>query len=208
MTQVGTARLWEQAQRTWQTLPRRKFTREDYYRLAELGVLREDERVELIEGEILQMAPIGPEHVAATHSLYDRLRRVFGKGYVVRMQSPLSLGDSEPQPDLAVVAGSPSDFQHAHPTHAVLVIEVAQSSLPYDREVKSSLYARAGIPDYWVLDLENRRLEVYRDPVESLDAPFGYAYRTRLVLSPRDTIAPLARPERALRVRRLLETAP
>jgi Uma2 family endonuclease len=161
--------------------------------------------VELIEGEILQMAPIGPEHVTATHSLYDCLRRVFGKGYVVRMQSPLSLGDSEPQPDLAVVAGSPSDFQHAHPTHAVLVIEVAQSSLPYDREVKSSLYARAGIPDYWVLDIENRRLEVYRDPAESLDAPFGYAYRTRLVLSPRDTIAPLARPDRALRVRRLLE---
>jgi Uma2 family endonuclease len=88
--------------------------------------------VELIEGEILQMAPIDPEHVTATHSLYDCLRRVFGKGYVVRMQSPLSLGDSEPQPDLAVVAGSPSDFQHAHPTHAVLVIEVAQSSLPYD----------------------------------------------------------------------------
>jgi Uma2 family endonuclease len=152
------------------------------------------------------MVPIGPEHVAATHSLYDRLRRVFGKGYVVRMQAPLSLGDSEPQPDLAVVAGSPSDFLHAHPTHAVLVVEVAQSSLPYDREVKSSLYARAGIPDYWVLDLENRREEVYRDPAESSDAPFGYAYRTRFVLSPRDTVAPLARPDCALRVRRLLET--
>jgi Uma2 family endonuclease len=74
MTQVGTARLRKQAQRTWQTLPRRKFTREDYYRLAELGVLREDERVELIEGEILQMVPIGPEHVTATHSLYYQSR--------------------------------------------------------------------------------------------------------------------------------------
>jgi Uma2 family endonuclease len=180
MTQLGTARLRKRAQRAWQTLSRRLFTREEYYRLAEIGILREDERVELIEGEIVQMVPIGPEHVATTHSLYDRLCRVFGKGYVVRMQAPLSLGDSEPQPNLAVVAGSPSDFP-------------------------ACLYARAGIPDYWVLDIENRRLEVYRDPAESLDAPFGYAYRTRLVLSPRDTIAPLSRPECALRIRRLLE---
>ncbi len=204
MSRVSTTRVASRAARIWRAIPRRKFTREEYRRLAAAGILHEDERVELIEGEIVQMTPIGPEHVAATHSLYDYLRRIFGKGYTVRMQAPLTLGASEPQPDLAVVAGDPRDYAHAHPTHALLIIEVAQSSLPYDREVKSSLYARAGIPDYWVLDLDHRRLEVYRDPMESPDAPFGYAYRTRLVLGERESIAPLARPERRLRVQRLL----
>lgn len=184
-------------------LPRRKFTREEYHKLAETGVLREDERVELIEGEIIEMAPVGPEHVAETHGLYDRIRRLFSKGYCVRMQSPLALGESEPEPDLAVVSGKLSDYLHSHPTTAVLVIEIAQSSLQYDREVKSSLYAKAGIPEYWIIDLENRRLEVYRDPVAIPDAPFGYGYRTRLLLAPDDAVAPLARPDRAIRVARL-----
>ncbi len=184
-------------------LPRRKFTREEYHKLAEMGVLHEDERVELIEGEIIEMALVVPEHVAEMHGLYDCIRRLFGKGYCVRMQAPLALGESEPEPDLAVVSGKFSDYLHAHPTRAVLVIEFAQSSLQYDREVKSSLYAKAGIPEYWIIDLENRRLEVYCDPVALPDAPFGYGYQTRRILTPGDTIAPLARPDRAIRVARL-----
>lgn len=185
------------------SLPRRKFTREEYHKLAELGVLGEDEQVELIEGEIIQMAAAEPEHVAEAHGLYDRIRRLFGKGYCVRMQAPLALSDSEPEPDIAVVPGAQADYLHSHPTTAVLVIEIAQTSLQYDREVKSSLYAKASIPEYWIVDLENRRLEVYRDPAESPQAAFGYAYRVRFVLQPSDTIAPLAKPERTIRVARL-----
>lgn len=186
------------------SLPRRKFfTREEYHKLAELGVLGEDERVELIEGEIIQIAPVEPEHVAEAHGLYDRMRRLFGKGYCVRMQAPLALSDSEPEPDIAVVPGAQADYLHSHPTTAVLVIEIAQTSLQYDREVKSSLYAKAGIPECWIVDLENRCLKVYRDPVESPQAAFGYVYRVRLVLQPGDTVAPLAQPERLIRVARL-----
>ena len=185
------------------TLPRRKFTREEYYRMAEAGILREEERTELIEGEIVTIPPASPEHAAQTMALYERVRGLFGRGYHVRVQSPLAFGESEPMPDLAVVKGKPADYKHAHPTYAVLVIEVAQSSLPYDRTVKTSLYAKAGIPEYWIVDLEHRQLEVYREPIESPDSAFGYTYRVRMLLQPSDTIAPLERPNRTVRVGRL-----
>ena len=185
------------------TLPRRKFTREEYYRMAEAGILREEERTELIEGEIVTIPPASPEHAAQTMALYERVRGLFGRGYHVRVQSPLAFGESEPMPDLAVVKGKPADYKHAHPTHAVLVIEVAHSSLPYDRTVKTSLYAKAGIPEYWIVDIEHRQLEVYREPIESPDSAFGYTYRVRMLLQPSDTIAPLARPNRTVRVGRL-----
>ncbi|MEN3002433.1 MAG: Uma2 family endonuclease [Armatimonadota bacterium] len=187
----------------WILLPRRKFTCEEYHRLAEIGILREDERVELIEGDIIQMVPVSPEHVTATLGLYEVVRRLFGKGYLVRIQSPLALGASEPEPDIAVVRGRLADYKHAHPTTAVLVIEVAQTSLQYDREVKASVYAKANIPEYWIVNLQSRRLEVYREPIESPDAPFGYTYRLRLLLNPEDTVAPLEKPDRSIRVARL-----
>lgn len=186
------------------TLPRRKFTREEYYRMAEAGILREDERTELIEGEIVTIPPASPEHAAQTMALYERVRWLFSRGYHVRVQSPLAFGESEPMPDLAVVKGKPADYKHAHPTYAVLVIEVAHSSLPYDRTVKTSLYAKAGIPEYWIVDLEHRQLEVYREPIESPDSAFGYTYRVRMLLQPSDTIAPLERPNRTVRVGRLI----
>lgn len=154
-------------------LPRRKFTREEYHRLVESGILREDERVELIEGDIVQMAPVRPEHVAETLGLYEVMKRLFGKGYLVRLQSPLTLGESEPEPDIAIVRGKLTDFKHAHPTTALLVLEVAHTSLQYDREVKASLYAKANIPEYWIVDLESRHLEVYREPIQYPDSPFG-----------------------------------
>jgi len=171
--------------------------------MAEAGILREDERTELIEGEIVTIPPASPEHAAQTMALYERVRGLFGRGYHVRVQSPLAFGESEPMPDLAVVKGKPADYKHAHPTYAVLVIEVAQSSLPYDRTVKTSLYAKAGIPEYWIVDLEHRQLEVYREPIESPDSAFGYTYCVRLLLQPSDTIAPLERPNRSVRVGRL-----
>ena len=185
------------------TLPRRKFTREEYYRMAEAGILREDERTELIEGDIVPIPRASPEHAAQTMAFWERVRRLFGKGYHVRVQFPLTLSESEPVPDLAVVKGKPADYKHAHPTHPVLVIEVAHSSLPYDRTVKSSLYAKAGIPEYWIVDLEHRQLEVYREPMEAPDSAFGYTYRVRMLLQPSDTTAPLERPNRTVRVGRL-----
>ena len=171
--------------------------------MAEAGILREEERTELIEGEIVTIPPASPEHAAQTMALYERVRGLFGRGYHVRVQSPLAFGESEPMPDLAVVKGKPADYKHAHPTHAVLVIEVAHSSLPYDRTVKTSLYAKAGIPEYWIVDIEHRQLEVYREPVESPNSVFGYTYRLRMQLQPSDTIAPLERPNRSVRVGRL-----
>jgi len=186
------------------TLPRRKFTREEYHRLVQSGILREDERVELIEGDIVPMAPISPEHATQTLGLYERVRRLFGRGYHVRIQCPLALGESEPVPDIAVVKGELTDYKHAHPTHAVLVIEVAQSSLSYDHTVKTSLYAKGDISEYWIIDLEHRQLEVYREPIESPDSLFGYTYRLRLLLQPSDTIAPLEKPTRIVRVAHLL----
>ncbi|MCL6473426.1 MAG: Uma2 family endonuclease [Firmicutes bacterium] len=181
-------------------IPRRRFTREEYYRLAEIGFFQ-GERVELIEGEIVKMSPISPLHGEVVTLLAERLWQLFGEGYRVRVQLPLSLGDSEPEPDIAVVPGKVGDYVHAHPTTALLVVEVAQTSLEYDREVKAPLYARAGIPEYWIVNLDGHCIEVYRDP-----APMGegYGYRSRRIYMMGEPIAPLQKPESAVKVDELL----
>jgi Uncharacterized protein conserved in cyanobacteria, COG4636 len=158
-------------------VPRRfKFTRDAYYQMAALGLFW-DARVELIEGEVIEMSPLSPRHVASTDRLYRLLREVVPDGYWVRVQALLSLGESEPEPDVSVVQGSPDDYEEAHPTTAMLVIEVADTSLPYDRTIKQSLYAKAGIPEYWIVNLKEAQVEVYREPAAVSDTPFGYAYR-------------------------------
>lgn len=181
-------------------IPRRRFTREEYYRLADLGLFR-GERVELIEGEIVKMSPISPLHGEIVTLLAERLWKLFGEGYRVRVQLPLSLNDSEPEPDIAVVPGKAGDYLHAHPTTALLVVEVAQTSLEYDREVKATLYARAGIPEYWIINLDEQCVEVYRDP-----APMGegYGYRLRRIYMKGESLAPLQKPEGAIKVDELL----
>ena len=181
-------------------IPRRRFTREEYYRLAEIGFFQ-GERVELIEGEIVKMSPISPLHGEVLTLLAERLWQLFGEGYRVRVQLPLSLGDSEPEPDIAVVPGKAGDYVHAHPTTALLVVEVAQTSLEYDREVKAPLYARAGIPEYWIVNLDGQCIEVYRDP-----APIGegFGYRSRRIYMKGEQIAPLQKPEGSVNVDELL----
>jgi Uma2 family endonuclease len=181
------------------TIPRRRFTREEYYRMAEMGLFR-GERVELIEGDIIQMSPVSAEHVTCVHRLFQWLFQVFSDA-TVRIQSPLNLGDSEPEPDIAVVPGKAGDYLHAHPTTALLVVEVAQTSLEYDREVKAPLYARAGIPDYWIVNLDGQCIEVYRDP-----APIGegFGYRSRRIYLKGESLAPLQKPEGAVKVDELL----
>ena len=114
---------------------------------------------------------------------------------MVRTQGPIGLDDdSEPEPDVAVVAGGPEDYRSAHPSRPVLTVEVSESSLGSDRERKGSVYARAGLPDYWILNLEARVLEVYREPAPDLSAPFGWRYARCEVFDAAARVSPLAAP--------------
>jgi Uma2 family endonuclease len=143
----------------------RRWTAEEYHRVAETGVFGPDERLELIEGEIFRMPAMNGPHATASTLTESALREVFAAGYVVRVQKPLAVSDeSEPEPDVAVVRGSVRDYARLHPSTAVLVAEAANSSLRFDRTRKEPLYARAGIPEYWILNLIERVLEVCHDP--------------------------------------------
>lgn len=163
----------------------RRWTRQEYEHLAELGVLGPDERVELVEGEIVEVPPQESLHTTGVRLAEDALRAVYPPGFDIRGQFPLALGEwSEPEPDVAVVEGSPRDFAHAHPTSAVLVVEISDATLAFDRETKASVYAGAGIPEYWVLNLIHRQLEVHRDPGPVPEARYGFGYRTRTIVLP------------------------
>jgi Uma2 family endonuclease len=174
-----------------------RWTREEYERMAEAGFFHPEARVELIEGIVYDMAPQGSFHSTAFRLTEEALRLAF-PDLEVRGQLPLALGQgSEPEPDLAVVSGSPRDYSHAHPTTALLVVEVADQSLLHDQRMKLPVYALHGISECWILNLRNKTLEVYRDPS-------GETYRTRLILRSGDTISPLARPEVVIAVADLL----
>jgi Uma2 family endonuclease len=186
------------------TLVRRRWTREEYYRMAEAGVIAPGERVELIEGDVIVMSPQNFPHANGTQMSADVVREVFGPAYHVRVQLPMALaGGSMPEPDVAVIAGQAADLID-HPTTAALILEVADSSLATDRLDKASLYARARIPEYWILNLVNGRLEVYREPVDLPSAPLGHGYRSLVIVLPGDTVRPLARPEVEIPVDALL----
>lgn len=183
----------------------RRWTRAEYERLIDLGVVQTGNHVELIGGELMVAEPQGAEHYTAIRRSAKALEAAFGPGWEVRTQGPIGLDDeSEPEPDVAVVPGSPDDYRSAHPSHAVLTLEVAQSSLGIDRERKGSLYARAGLTDYWVLNLVDRVLEVYREPTAEAGAPYGWRYARREVIAQSGRVAPLARPSVAVAVADLL----
>ena len=164
--------------------PRRLFTVRDFYQMAEARILRDDDRVELLAGEVVEMTPIGSRHAASV----DRLHRMLHDGLVessviVRVQNPIRLDEhSEPQPDLAVMRFRSDFYRDAHPGPAdvLLTIEVADTSAELDREVKAPLYARAGIPEVWVVDLAARAVDVYRGA-----SPQGYGYHRRMGLADR-----------------------
>ncbi len=183
----------------------RRWTRAEYERLIELGVFRPGDPVELIGGELMVAEPQGAEHYTAIRRSARKLEAAFGPGWEVRTQGPIGLDDeSEPEPDVAVVPGSPDDYRNAHPSRAVLTLEVAQSSLAIDRERKGSLYARAGLTDYWVLNLVDRVLEVYREPIHDDGAPYGWRYAQCEVIAESGRVAPLARPSVTVAVADLL----
>jgi Uma2 family endonuclease len=144
---------------------RHRFDVEDYHRMLEAGVLSEDDRVELIRGEIIDMTPIGWRHMNAVNRLTQLLvPLVSGSGYLVSVQNPLRLGPhDEPEPDFALLKDEPRDDLPG-PEDAPLVIEVSDSSLAYDREVKLPLYAAAGVEEVWVVDLQSRKVEAHTEP--------------------------------------------
>ncbi len=151
-----------------ETWPRpHRLTVDEYYRMADVGLLSPDDRTELIEGEIVDMPPIGSRHAAAVALLAKRMIRALGDSADARAQSPVRfLPRSEPQPDVALVKYRSDGYRQAHPTagDTLLLIEVSDSTLRYDLEVKARLYATHGILEYWVVDLVNRRVVRHRAP--------------------------------------------
>jgi Uma2 family endonuclease len=149
---------------------RHRLTVADFHRIAEAGIFQEDDRVELIDGEIIDMAPIGSGHAGTVMALNRLLARALGDRAIVLVQSPVVLPEhSEPEPDLALLRPRQDFYRSGHPLPGdiLLIIEVADTRLAYDRDVKIPLYARHGIPEVWLVDLEDRRLHVYTSPSAS-----------------------------------------
>jgi Uma2 family endonuclease len=179
-----------------------KWTREQYFHAAGLGYFG-DRRVQLIFGEVVEMPKQNWPHVAGCRKTADQLRAVFATVGWVSEQSPFPFSDSAPEPDVWVVPGRFEDCTD-HPTSALLIVEVSDTTLNYDLTTKAELYATAGIADYWVLDVVNRELHIFRDPVP-LPAGLGAtAYRTHLALAPTDHLSPLAAPQASILVSDLL----
>ncbi len=170
------------------------------------GIWKPEERLELIEGEVIdKMSPQESPHATGTWLSADAVNRLFTEGYIVRTQLPLVFGPhSKPEPDIAVVTGTARDYARAHPTTAVLIIEVSDSTLRYDRTTKAALYARAGIADYWILNLNDRVLEVHRQSSEMADQPLGWGYRSITRHIETDAVSPLAAPQSFITVADLL----
>jgi len=145
----------------------RRFTVDDYHRMAEAGILAADDRVELLDGRIVQMTPIGPAHAGCVAALTQLLGPAIGPDALLWVQNPVRLGTrSEPQPDLAVLRARTDSYRSAHPEAAdiLLLIEVADRSAEFDREVKLPLYARAAVPEVWLVHLPSQQVETYREP--------------------------------------------
>lgn len=181
-------------------IQRKLFTTAEYHQMLQAGILSEDDRVELIEGEIWEMSPIGSRHIWCVAHLNRILQRGLGDDVFVFVQSPIRLNDfSEPEPDLAVIRPHAGSHPETIPTaeEALLVIEVADSSVEYDRKVKMDLYARNGVPEAWLFDLSQEALEIYRSP-----SPDGY--REILIRRPGDQLSPLAFPDLMIEVAAIL----
>jgi len=175
----------------------RRWTRAEYYRLAEEGWFT-GQRVQLIDGEILQMAPQGHSH-ARTVILATRALSAIFPSDRMRSQMPLNVpGESDPEPDLAITEES-IDVYVDHPGSAILVVEVADSSIHLDRR-KAGLYALAGVPDYWIINVNARRLEIFRKPLLDPQQEFGARYAEQFELDHGGAIAPLAAPNSKIEV--------
>ena len=178
----------------------RKFTVAEYYRMAEVGILGPDERVQLIEGEIIVMPPAGPGHADNVNEFNEVLAQYAPGRFRISIQNPVRLNDgSEPEPDVALLRRRPEGYGAAHPTPAdvLLIIEVADSSLEYDRQVKAHIYGRAGIPETWVRNLPE-------DCIERFTQPGADGYSEHTVHHRGETLTPVALPDLELAVDDLL----
>jgi Uma2 family endonuclease len=174
----------------------KRWTAQDYHRMSELGLLHPDEKTELIAGQIILMAAKGIAHVTALQLLSVRLQEQLNGSALIRTQDPITLDDfSEPEPDLVIVRGEILDYadHHPHPEEILLVVEVADSTLQRDCEIKDKLYAQSNIEEYWVLDLPNRRLHIFRNPTAT-----GYA--SHLILTAPNQATCLALPNLCLNI--------
>ena len=181
---------------------KRRWTRAEFSRLADLGLFR-GQRVELLGGEVVEMAAQKDTHVISVSLTAKQAAAAFGPGFWVRVQAPLNLGRlDEPEPDIVVVTGSERDYLGSdNRVDPLLVIEVSDTTLAYDRGRKARRYARAGVTDYWIVNLPDRQLEVYRDPAR---VGAGYRFRSVTILQPSDAVAPIAVPASNVRVADLL----
>jgi len=180
---------------------RLRFTPEMFHRLGELGLLDDTTRYELIEGDIYAMPPEGPEHATVrTRLMYQMLTLPTGDWHL-RVEAPLRLGASELVPNLAVVPGRVEDYAAQHPTTALLVIEIAATAPQRDRELKLGVYAQAGAPECWLVNLREQCVEVYREPA-------GDAYKSVRCYTPDEAIAPLFAPEWAVPMGESLKVHP
>lgn len=181
------------------------WTREEYYRIADAGLFW-DKRVELIEGQVVEMSPMKSSHATGIGLVVEVLRQGVKTDVHVREQKPLVLSDfSELEPDVAVVSGTLRDYAQAHPTTALLVIEVVpESTLHFNCQMKGSLYARAKLEDFWILNLVQRCLEVYRFPVEDPEAFYEFRYAEKRIHQVGEQVSPLLLPELQISVAELL----
>lgn len=181
-------------------LKRRRFTVDEYEQMGRAGILGEDDRVELINGEIIEMTPIGHRHAVCVKRLTREFYRIFDDVAVISVQDPVHLGEySEPQPDLALV-NPPADsylLRHPGPEDILLIVEVADTTAESDRRVKVPLYARTGVREVWLVDLEQETVTIYLDPTLS-------GYRTARVAPREESLAPSAFPDRLLAVTDIL----
>ena len=172
------------------------WTVDEFHRLGELGVF-EGRQAMLIDGTILEEGPMNPPHAIALELATEVFRSIFGPGWRMRSQLPILFGQQiDPQPDFAFLRGSARDTG-GHPTTAELIVEISDTSLKYDTAEKADLYAAAGIPEYWVLDLNGRQLMVFRDPTEN-------GYGTKFTVAADGAVAPLAKPDAPVKIADLL----
>jgi Uma2 family endonuclease len=165
-----------------------RFTVEQYHRMIDAGILTENDKVHLIEGFILEMTPVGTPHAYSVDAVQDEVSKLLPPGCKVFVQRPITLADSEPEPDVSIVRGTRADYNdhHPRPSEIGLLIEVADSSLALDRTTKARIYAAEAIPEYWIVNLIQRQIEVHREPFG--DPPTA-AYRSLTTFSASEKVA-------------------
>lgn len=179
---------------------RRYFNVDEYYRMEAAGIFSEDDRIELIEGEVIRMSPIGSRHASCVGKLTRLLSRQLKDDFIVWIQNPIRINDySEPQPDAALLRPRDDFYAAGHPTPSdvLLIIEVADSSIEYDRVVKVPLYAGAGIPEIWLVDLTTDTIEIYAQPISG-------SYRISRLAARGEFLASLSMPALRLAVEEIL----